>query len=154
MKHFVLLSSIPLLVACNAVNHEHEEMAIRELLKQEQRAHLEKDTELFVSEFAPDMIGINKGKASVLTTEEHLERFGQYFSNVDFIAWEDTAEPLIRFSDDATLAYAILQKQVILTQKDDVTSKPDTTNFAWISVLRKMDGQWKIECNVSTNQPK
>ena len=63
------------------------------------------------------------------------------------------AEPVIRLSDDGSLAYAIIQKQVILSRSDSL-GKPiiDTTDYAWISVYRKQKGEWKVECNVSTNK--
>lgn len=145
---------MPVLVvvlACSA-DHVQEEKAIRALLKQEQQAHLQKDVDLFVREFADSMIAVNRGNVSIPSADQHRQRIGRYFSSVDFVRWEDTAEPLIHFSDDASLAYAVIQKQVIIRQKDDPSSKPDTTDYAWVSILRKHDGQWKVECNISTEK--
>ena len=152
MKKIYSIPVFLLLFACGSVDRAQEERVISALLKQEQKAHLQKDADLFVSEFADSMIAVNRGNVSVSTREQHLERIGHYFNSVQFVAWEDVADPVIRFSDDARLAYAIIQKRVVLVQKDDATSKPDTTDFAWVSILRKHDGQWKVECNVSTNK--
>ena len=140
---------IAALLCCKSAPHSEMEN-IRALLKQEQKAHLDEDVDLFTSEFATNMISVNRGELSQLTTDQHKGRITRYFQNVEFIKWEDTQEPIIRLSDDQTLAYAILQKQVIVISKG--ASQPDTTDFAWISVLRKVEGAWKVECNVSTNR--
>lgn len=141
------------LISCNQPDLAADEKAIRELLKKEQQAHLEKNIDLLLSNGTPETIVVNRGIVSVPTEEQNRARFTHYFGSVNFIKWEDTADPIIRFSDDSSLAYAIIQKQVILTLKDDVTAKPDTTDFAWMSVWRKMDGKWKMESIVSTNKP-
>ena len=71
----------------------------------------------------------------------------------EFIKWDDVAEPVIQFSDDGTLAYAIIQKLVILSYPDSSGKKfIDTTNYAWASIYRKQKGEWKVECNISTNK--
>lgn len=145
---FVVLTGI--LGSCGH-SRVDEERKIRALLKQEQTAHLTKDVNLFTSGFADGMIGVNRGQVTRHSEAQYKERFTQYFNAVEFIKWEDVADPIIRFSDDQSLAYAIIQKQVIVRSKD--TNQTDTTDFAWISVFRKQDGEWKTECNVSTNKP-
>ncbi len=81
------------------------------------------------------------------------ERIGKYFNSVQFIKWDDTADPIIRFSDDGSLAYAIVQKEVIVTYPDSSGKAfNDTTHYAWSSIYRKQNGEWKVECNISTNK--
>jgi hypothetical protein len=148
---FVLL----LLVSCSfkKVNLSKEEKAIRNLLNQERKAHFEKNVDLFVSEFADSMISVNKGKVTKLSVEQNKKRIEPYFSSVEFIKWDDVAEPVIKFSGDGTLAYAIIQKQVILSYPDSSGKKYiDTANYAWASIYRKQRGEWKVECNISTNK--
>jgi hypothetical protein len=148
----ILLSSL-FLLSCDKPNLDLEEKAILRLLKNEQRAHLEKNADLLISNGVPGSFMVNRGEVSQPTDKEISDRFNRYFGSVNFLKWEDTANPIIRFSDDASLAYAIIQKQVILTRKEDVTSKPDTTDFAWISIWRKANGKWKMESMASTNKP-
>lgn len=143
-----------LLVACNSkVNIEKEKKAILAMLQKERKAHFDRNVELFTSEFADGMISVNKGKVSIDSKEEHKKRISNYFGSVQFIKWDDTAEPIIRFSNDGSLAYAILQKDVIVTYPDS-TGKAfnDTTHYAWSSIYRKQNSKWKIECNISTNK--
>jgi hypothetical protein len=99
------------------------------------------------------MINVNRGVVRTATPEQNKERIGKYFEAVQFIKWDDVAEPVIRFSDDGTLAYAIVQKEVILTYPDS-TGKAfyDTANYAWASIYRKQKGGWKVEANISTNK--
>ena len=81
--------------------------------------------------------------------EQNKKRIEPYFSSVEFIKWDDVAEPVIRFSDDGTLAYAIIQKQVIVSYPDSAGKKfIDTTNYAWASIYRKQKGEWKVECGM------
>ena len=152
-KSVIQCLSILFLFSCSKPNLELEEKAIRELLNNEQRAHLEKNVDLLISNGVSGSLMVNRGEISQPTDKEISDRFSSYFGSVNFLKWEDTAKPIIRFSDDASLAYTIIQKQVILTRKEDVTAKPDTTDFAWISIWRKANGKWKMESMASTNKP-
>jgi hypothetical protein len=130
-----------------------EKEAIVSMLKTERKAHFERNVDLFISEFADGMISVNKGAVNTPTKEQHKERIGKYFGSVQFIKWDDTAEPIIRFSDDGSLAYAIVQKDVILSYPDSAGKAfYDTTHYAWTSIYRKQNDEWKVECNISTNK--
>ena len=143
-----------LIVACNSkADLEKEKKTILTMLQTERKAHFDRNVELFMSEFADSMISVNRGEVSTPTKEMNKERIGKYFGSVQFIKWDDTAEPIIRFSDDGSLAYAIVQKDVIVTYPDSTgKSLNDTTHYAWSSIYRKYNGEWKVECNISTNK--
>lgn len=152
MKQYLILLSVIAFSCNNKIDLAVEEKAIRNLLQQERKAHFEKNVDLFVSEFADSMVSVNKGKVTKLSVEQNKKRIEPYFSSVEFIKWDDVAEPVIQFSDDGTLAYAIIQKQVILSYPDSSGKKfIDTTNYAWASIYRKQKGVWKVECNISTD---
>ena len=154
MKRIAGCSLLLLLHACSSKpNLEKERTIILSMLQTERKAHFDRNVELFMSEFADSMISVNKGIVSAPTRDEHKERIGKYFGSVQFSKWDDTATPVIRFSDDGSLAYAIIQKDVILSYPDS-TGKTfyDTTHYAWSSIYRKISGEWKIECNISTNK--
>jgi hypothetical protein len=152
MKYIFLF--LPILTGCNSKpDLEKERQTILSMLQAERKAHFDRNVDLFMSEFAEGMISVNKGEVTTPTKELNKERIGKYFGSVRFIEWDDTAEPIIRFSDDGSLAYAIVQKDVIVTYPDS-TGKAlnDTTHYAWSSIYRKQNGQWKVECNISTNK--
>ncbi|MEI9809653.1 MAG: hypothetical protein WDO16_18320 [Bacteroidota bacterium] len=115
----IVLSFAGFIISCsNKADLAKEEKLIRSILQTERKAHFDRNADLFVSLFADSMISVNKGKVTVKSREENKKRFGSYFGSVEFIKWDDTADPIIRFSDDGTLAYAIVQKLVIVTYPD------------------------------------
>lgn len=142
------------LSACNSKpDLAKEKQTILSMLQTERKAHFDRNVDLFMSEFAEGMISVSRGEVTTATKEANKERIGKYFSSVQFIKWDDTAEPVIRFSDDGSLAYAIVQKDVIVTYPDSIgTIINDTAHYAWSSIYRKQNGQWKVECNISTNK--
>lgn len=151
---YSLFCSIILLLSCNPkTDLAKERDTILAMLQTERKAHVERNVDLFISEFADGMISVSKGIVSSLTPAQHKERVGKYFGSVQFIKWDDTGEPVIRFSDDGSLAYAIIQKDVIVTYPDSTgKSFYDTSHYAWTSIYRKYNGEWKVECNTSTNR--
>lgn len=154
MKYALIGLLLLSLLSCNSrADLEKERKAILEMLQTERKAHFDRNADLFIAEFADSMISVNKGVVSVPTKDEHKKRIGNYFGSVQFIKWDDTAAPIIRFSNDGSLAYAIIQKNVILSYPDS-TGKEfyDTAHYAWSSIYRKYEGEWKVECNISTNK--
>ncbi|HNF02700.1 MAG TPA: nuclear transport factor 2 family protein [Ferruginibacter sp.] len=125
------------------------------LHSKQQDAHLHKNAKQFVEQFAENMVSVNRGKISVVPRDSALKRFQNYFRDVEFIKWEDVNPPVIEFSADASMAYMLVDKLVVLTYKGEGKGPvEETTHFAWISVFKKQpDGEWKIVCNVSTNEP-
>lgn len=99
------------------------------------------------------MLSVNRGVVSTAKRGETLKRIQGYFNRVEFIKWDDRLPPKISFSNDGTMAYAVVQKLVILSLKDSLQHTTlDTTEFAWVSIYRKSVNDWKIECTVSTNK--
>lgn len=156
MKSTIALLVLPafFILSCSSKpDLETAKKEIKTLLQQERKAHFDRNVDLFVSEFADSLISVNKGKVTTLSPEQNKKRIEPYFSSVQFIKWDDAADPVIRFSDDASLAYAVVQKQVILSYPDSFgNSFIDTTNYAWVSIYRKHKGKWKVEANISTSQ--
>ncbi len=151
---FLLLFIIPLVISCrNNPGIEASRQEITRLLQQERKAHFDRNVDLFVSEFADSMLSVNRGKVNIMSPAENKKRITPYFGSVSFLKWDDVAEPIIRFSDDGSLAYAVVQKLVIVTYPDSL-GKPlyDTTQYAWTSIYRKQQGTWKVEANISTNK--
>ena len=100
-----------------------------------------------------DFISVNGGIVSRPTYEENLQRFGDYFDSVEFIKWDDLSDPVIRFSEDGSLAYTIVDKEVILQYgTEEGIMLKDTTHFAWTAIYRRGEDGWKIESVASTNE--
>lgn len=131
-----------------------EREALLELHERARVAHLEGDPELLISMFADDIVMVNDGRVQRPTREESLQRFSGYLESVRFLEWSDISPPVIRISDDGTMAYVIVQKRVRLVTAD---SGPDTeqeqTVFAWTETYEKRGGVWKITSVTSTDRP-
>lgn len=150
--NFSILSSFILLFSCGKTDQGTELDRLKEKQKQEQLAHLSNDVFLFDEIFGDTLVQVKNGTVTYLTNRQVMMRFEDYFSNVEFIKWEDTKEPTYVLSDDATLAHILVQKHVELIAKGDSTRTTQTIDFAWTEVWRKRNGQWQLYSITSTNK--
>ena len=130
--------------------------AIDELLllqKQERDAHLQKNAARLVEMFAPDFINISDGNVTRPSKEESLRRFQAYFDRTTFLEWADITPPIIRVSQDASMAYVLVQKRVRIKPSDETSTKESTTIFAWIETYEKQGGKWLLKVVASTDHP-
>ncbi len=135
------------------VDLEQARAEILKLHQEQRRQHFEKDSIAFAKQLSEHFISVNRGVVSRPTYEENLGRYHQYFSSVDFVKWDDVAEPIIRFSEDGKMAYAIVEKEVVVSYDYDGTEREGRTEFAWVTIYRKYENGWKIDCVASTNKP-
>jgi hypothetical protein len=156
MKYSFAISCMVMIVlqACQKnKDHSSDEQQIRELLASERKAHMERNVDMFVQEFSDSLYSVNKGTIKATPPDSMRKSISRYFGAVQFIKWDDTTPPVIRFSDDGSLAYALVQKEVIVSYPGDTGTRIiDTTHFAWASVYRKENSGWKLEANISTNK--
>ena len=127
---------------------------IATLLKQARVAHFTRNANLLVSTFAEDFTSISGGKISKPSREASLNRFQNYLKNSTFIEWDDITPPIIKVSDDASMAYAFVYKKVRLLAKDENGKEQEETEvFAWAEIYRKIKNEWKLVAVISTNTP-
>lgn len=143
--------------SCNTkqpVNLEAEKAQILKMHHAQRDYHFNKDSIAFANQLSDDFISVNRGIISKPTKSETISRYNGYFSSVEFLKWDDLSDPVIKFSDDGTMAYCIVDKIVAITTKDengqDIKSE---THFAWTAIFRKHNNEWKIESVTSTNKP-
>lgn len=153
---FSLLTYLLVLI-CGCRNQpalEEEKKKLLALHLAQQDAHLNKNASQFVDQFADSMLSVNRGNISAITKDSAIRRYQAYFGKVNFRKWEDTRPPVIEFSKDASMAYMVVNKRVELFYKDSGnTMKEESVLFAWVSIFKKQEnGDWKIVCNVSTNE--
>ena len=116
--------------------------------------HFNKDSIAFVNQLSQHFISVNKGIISQPKKEETLARYNGYFSAVEFVKWDDVSEPIIKFSDDGSMAYTIVDKIVTVTYKDQEGNTAEgETHFAWTAIYKKYGQEWKIDCVTSTEKP-
>lgn len=116
--------------------------------------HFEKDSVAFANQMSDQFISVNRGVISYPKREANISKYHGYFSAVEFLKWDDLTEPIIRFSDDGSMAYTIVDKIVTLTYLDENgETVEDSTHFAWTTIYKKYGADWKIDCVTSTNIP-
>lgn len=133
---------------------EEEKQMLVKVLQQERKAHFDKDIDLFLGTFADSIVSVYNGKVEINTHDETKSRFTPYFKSVEFIKWDDVIEPMIDISDDGTMGYVVIKKTIVLTYPDTLGNPLiDSANYAWVSIYRKLQGEWKVVCNASTYEP-
>lgn len=152
IQQLSLFLLLVILISCHSpINFENEKKTILLLDEQAREHHFKKDAAALVKNLSKNFLAINKGTISQPAIDESYQQFDRYFKSVEFVKWDNVKEPVVRFSDDASLAYVCIDKLVILKLKDE-HEKLDTTHFAWLSVYRKSKGEWKLDCIASTHQ--
>lgn len=155
MRILFILTSVIGIISCTSkpnVDLEAEKSKILALEKKQQKYHLTENAEEFVQLFSDQFTNVGRGNISMPSKIESYERFNNYFKTVEFVKWDNIQEPIIRISDDASMAYSIIEKEVIVKYYDEESQVTDTTHFAWTTIYRKTDGEWEIDCVTSTNK--
>jgi len=158
MNKFYLISLIIILcVSCNkpsSFSIEEETANILKLHHAQKDYHFNKDSIAFANQLSKNFISVNKGIISKPKKEATITRYNAYFSSVEFVKWDDVSEPIIKFSDDGSIAYTIVDKVVTITYKNENDSLvEEETHFAWTAIYKKYDNEWKIDHVASTNKP-
>ncbi|MEM7103365.1 MAG: hypothetical protein AAF502_09570 [Bacteroidota bacterium] len=125
---------------------------ILELHHLQKKFHVDKMVDEFANLLADNHISVNRGRISAPTREENAKRFSSYFSAVEFEKWDDLKPPVIRFSDDGSMAYTIVNKEVTVTYDGEEDQKVrETVEYSWVAIYKKYPDGWKIDCVASTN---
>nr|WP_321235404.1 hypothetical protein [uncultured Psychroserpens sp.] len=129
--------------------------AIMKLHNDQRKFHFEKMPEAFASLMSKDHISVNRGLIKSPSKAENIVRFQNYFNLVEFEEWDDITPPIIKFSEDYSMAYTVVNKRVTLTYTDEQNNKQkETTEFSWVAIYKNYpDKGWKIDCVASTNLP-
>jgi hypothetical protein len=130
---------------------------MREILRlheEQKTAHLTYNAELLVGDYPVQPTSLSRGNVSNQTREQALKRFKNYFSTFKFLEWEDIAPPQVKISRDGTLATKIVQKRVRGIYKDEQGKEvAEHVVYAWLEVLEKIDGRWRLVTIASTDKP-
>ncbi|MCB0280604.1 MAG: hypothetical protein KDD94_13935 [Calditrichaeota bacterium] len=152
MRYLIMLS---ILISCSdsGIDRETATREIMQLHALQRDFHFNKNAVDFARLLGKNHISVNRGKVTQPSQSDTEKRFAAYFNSVEFVKWDDTAEPIIRFSDDNRMAYTIVQKQVILRYQNDAKQTvEETTDFSWLAVYKLHDDGWKIDAVGSTNR--
>lgn len=128
--------------------------AILKMHEQQKVAHLTYDAEMLVNLSVDNALEVSRGSVASPTRAEALARFKRYFSSFKFSEWEDIVPPVIAISKDGTLATKIVRKRVRGSYRNEKGEEVSSnTVFAWLEVLEKIDGKWKMTVIATTDKP-
>jgi hypothetical protein len=138
-------------IACSHTELVKDRQKILDILNNEQLAHLTENPDLFITEFADSTYQVSNGNVEYITRNQAKALIVNYFETSKIIKWDDLQAPVIHFSKDRTMAYAILKKLVVTEPEKSASEvKKDTTIFSWVSIYIKSGREWRLVCNVST----
>jgi hypothetical protein len=117
-------------------------------------AHLNKDLGFFTRDIAPDYFSVGRGEIRFPQKQEITEQFTNYINNTEFTAYNDLREPIVKFSDDGSLAYLIVQVKVAGNRRfeSDSLTQFDLT-WAWITLYERSENKWIRLGEVSNYKP-
>ncbi len=151
---FFLLIICTIFFSCSNYSEQEKQSDINKLLESseiQRKAHMTNDAELLVSQIADTMLMVSRDNITKSSNEEIKARFENYFNQVEYMKWDDLEEPIIKISDDGSLAKMYLKKIILLRGKNEKDEwEKGATVFAWTATHKKINGQWKIISNTST----
>lgn len=129
------------------------EQEILQLHEAQRIYHFEKDSIAFAQQMSSAYISVNRGQITRPTVAENVSRYNNYFSAVEFVKWDDVRPPVIRFSEDGSLAYTVVDKEVIVEYRiNEAETILDSSYYAWVAIYKKQAEGWKLDCVASTNR--
>ena len=152
------LTLILLFVACAACANaqpsadlEKEKAELLRLHKLHREAHFNTDVERLLANAPEEMISVNRGQINRSSKDDARKRFTAYFRDAKYYEWDDMEEPIIRVSNDGSMAWMITRTRVRRVQKNtEGAEKEEKFVYAGIMTYEKRDGRWGRVANVST----
>ena len=137
-----------------SANLDREKAELLRLHKSSREAHFKTDVDLLLGNSPEEMISVSRGKISRSSKADGRRMFTEYFRGAKYYEWDDIEEPIIRVSQDATMAWVITRIRVRRVQKDATgAEREEKFVYAGIMTYEKRDGRWVRVANVSTFEP-
>ena len=116
---------------------EKEKAELLRLHKSNREAHFKTDVDALLENSPEEMISVSRGKIN-RPSKEYYE-------------WDDVEEPIVRISNDTSMAWMITRTRVRRVQKKaDAAEREEKFVYAGIMTYEKRDGRWVRVANVST----
>lgn len=136
-------------IACSdKVDISAEKKTILSINEEQRTAHMTNNAQLLVKSIADTLVTIDSGEIYINSNQQVLNQFSNYFSGVKYLEWDDLREPIIDISADGSLATLSVIKRTITEGQNKLN---DTTVFAWTSVFKKIEKEWKMVSITSTD---
>src|SRR3954469_24079073 len=154
MKAFALLFFIACAASASAdpsADLEKEKAELLRIHKSDREAHFKTDVEALLENSPEEFITVGRGKINRSSKADARKMFTGYFRDAKYFEWDDVEEPIIRVSNDASMAWMITRTRVRRVQKNaDGAEQEEKFVYAGIMTYEKRDGHWVRVANVST----
>jgi hypothetical protein len=156
MSRFAILLLSIALVPVNADAQSKVDLAdeVEQLLRiheSDRRAHFETNAKRIMEHASDEFISVSDGRVQRTTPAEDLKFFEEYFKGAKYYEWDDLEPPIVRVSNDASMAWMIVRTRVhrVQTHSGGETSERRFV-YAGIMAYEKKGGRWARVANVST----
>ena len=130
---------------------EKEKAELLRLHQSNREAHFKTDVDALLENAPEEMISVGRGKINRPSKEDARKMFTGYFRDAKYYEWDDVEEPIVRISNDASMAWMITRTRVRRVQKKaDGAEQEEKFVYAGIMTYEKRDGRWVRVANVST----
>ena len=131
-----------------------ERAGLLRILAQDRRAHFETSVDLLTESTPDTMISVSNGRVRRISKPQFREMFTGVFRGATYQEWDPIEEPIIRISNDASMAWVITRAKVRrLKKQDDGSERTEAFTYAGIMTYQKQNGRWMKVANVSTFEP-
>ena len=110
-------------------------------------AHCLGDADMIANLSAPEIISASQGKLEQTKNEAIQKRFTALFQSLDYTEYHDLVTPVIELAEDATLGWIGVNVEAQGTVIE--TGASFSSQWAWIMMVRKIDGVWLHAGNAS-----
>lgn len=113
------------------------------------QAHRDNDVEILMRGAAEEYTLVTRGEVVYPTIDDRKSRFSEYFGMTEFTKYEDSIPPIVKVSEDGSLAWLIARVSVSGIQT--IGEQEQALDFvsAWIELYEKQNGHWVQTGNVS-----
>ncbi len=134
------------LIGCQQ-NPDIEKQEIKAIMSSMREAHFKQDADQFLEPLKDSFLEVRNGRYVTLKKSVSREGLQSYFQDMEFLELEDIQAPIIEISGDASMA----SYTASIIVKGYYQGRPQFSKLAWQSILKRIDGQWKIVSNVNTS---
>jgi hypothetical protein len=147
----VVLAGLAGLGAQKTVDFEKEKAELLKIHAADRRAHFQTDADLLFSNAADQFTSVSNGKISHPTVAESKARFREVFRDAKYFEWDDMEPPIVKISDDGSMAWMVVRVHVRRTKKNsEGVEKEETFTYAGITTYEKKGQRWVATSNAST----
>jgi hypothetical protein len=125
--------------------------ALLDILSEMRRAHFTTDVALLLAHDADPLLVVCEGEIKASSRAEMVARFTDNFRGATYQEWDYVEQPIIRMSDDASIAWAISRVRVRRTiRRPGDTEDEQRFIYAGVDTYERRGESWVHTANVST----